>query len=451
MKNWRCSNTTLLHAFFYKIYKMKTIKTTTILLAIITTLFACNNKNNSITKKQDYEAFLNPSFQQIQLQKNDAELNFWNTKLKADTGSFVNMLELGFNTQAHFKLTGNVNDLSFADSLFNCSLSKLNKKEASIYFALAQNAITQHQFKEAETYIYIAQKIGADAGTINLVKFDINMELGNYLGAELCLKDIDKKETNFDYLIRAAKFEDYKGEAETSIKTMEKAHAIVMKGNKKTTQNWVTTNLADMYSHSGRLQDAYNMYIESLKIDSANLYALKGIANICFVNDKNTDEAERILKFIIATTEAPDLYLNLAEISDWKKDEKTKMEYLNIFLAKIESNKKYGNMYNKYLVDVYLNDKIDVTKALSIAENEMNNRKTPETYSWLALANYKANRVEEATEIVNKYVLNKTFEPHALYSAAIVLSKTDKATSDKLKVICKESAFELGPIKMSSL
>lgn len=108
-------------------------------------------------------------------------------------------------------------------------------------------------------------------------------------------------------------------------------------------------------------------------------------------------------------------------------------------------------MYNKYLVDIYLNDKIDVAKALLIAESEMNNRKTPETYSWLALANYKANKIGEATEIINKHVLNKTFEPAALYTAAIVLSKTDKATSEKLKEICKESAFELGPIKMASL
>ncbi len=430
---------------------MKTLKTTTLLLAIITTLFACNNNHNKIANAKDYEAFLNPTFQKIQLQKNEAELSFWNTKLKSDTGSFVNMLELGFNTQAHFKLTGNVNDLSIADSLFNSSLIKLNNKDAAINIALAQNAITQHKFKVAETYIYTAQKIGADAGTINLVKFDINMELGNYLGAELCLKAIANKETSFDYLIRSAKFEDYKGNSEASIKTMEKAYELVKYSNKKSTQVWLSTNLADMYSHSGRIQDAYNMYLKSLQIDSANLYALKGIASICFANDKNTKEAERIFKFIIATTDAPDLYLNLAEISEWKKDEKAKKEYLNMFLTKIESNKNYGNMYNKYLVDIYLNDKIDVAKALLIAESEMNNRKTPETYSWLALANYKANKIGEATEIINKHVLNKTFEPAALYTAAIVLSKTDKATSEKLKEICKESAFELGPIKMASL
>jgi lipopolysaccharide biosynthesis regulator YciM len=430
---------------------MKKIFFYTILIVTSTiTIFSCKN-NTSIANKKDYNAFINPAFQQAQLQKNEMEIAFWNNKLKADTGSFVNMLEVGFNTLAHFKLSGNVNDLAYADSLFYGTIKKLNNKEASVYFALAQNAITQHKFNEAEQFIYEAEKIGADAATINLVRFDISMELGNYLGAELCLKNISKKEDNFDYLIRKAKFEDHLGNEKNTIANMEKAYDLVKNANKKSTINWVTTNLADMYSHANRLQDAYNMYVKALQLDSANLYALKGIATICFVNDKNTDEAERIFKFILSTTESPDLNLNLAEIAEYKGDKPAQDKYLKTFLGKIESNKKYGNMYNKYLVDVYLNEKLDIVKGLSIAQSEMNNRKTPETYSWLALANYKANNIATANEILNKYVLNKTKEPHALCIASIILSKTDKALSQKLADDCKNSYFELGPIRVTRL
>lgn len=420
------------------------------LLVTIITLVSCNTKKN-IANTKDYAAFINPAFHKAQLHNNESEIQFWNDKLKADTGSYANMLQVGFNTLAHFKLTGNVNNLRYADSLFYSVIRKLNNKEASVYLSLTQNAITQHKFKEAEQYIYAAEKIGADAGTLNLLKFDVNMELGNYLAAELCLKKIYNKEKNFDYLIRQAKYQDYEGNAEASILSMEKAYGLLKHSNKKSTQVWVTTNLADMYSHSGRIQDAYNMYVKSLQLDSANLYALKGIATICFANDKNADEAERIFKFILSTTDAPDLNLNLAEISEWRGNVKAKNEYLNLFLTKIESNKNYGNMYNKYLVDVYLNDKMDIKKGLAIAESEMNNRRTPETYSWLALANFKANNIAEATGILNKYVLNKTKEPDALCIASIVFSKTDKALSKKLFEQCKESEFELGPQKFAML
>jgi hypothetical protein len=421
----------------------------TILVSLTLLMISCNKK--PIANAKDYAAFINPAFVKAQLQNNENEIKFWSDKLKGDTGSFGNMLQVGFNTLTHFKLSGNVHDLGVADSLFNVVIKKLNNKDAAVYLALTQNAITQHKFKEAEQYIFAAEKIGADAGTINLLKFDVSMELGNYLAAQLCLKKINNKEKNFDYLIRQAKYEDHEGNAEASIATMEKAYGLLKYSNKKSTQIWVTTNLGDMYGHSGRIQDAYNMYVKSLQLDSANVYALKGIANICFVHDKNAAEAERILQFILSTTDAPDLNLNLAEISEWKGDTKAKEAYLNTFLTKIESNKDYGNMYNKYLVDIYLNDKIDAQKALHIAENEMNNRKTPETYSWLALANYKANNVGLATEIINKNVLNKTYEPLALYAASVILSKTDKKTSVKLKEACMESAFELGPIKYAKL
>ncbi len=430
---------------------MKKITTFTLLSILIITNISSCKKKESITNKNDYNVFINPKFQKEALQKNETEISFWNNKLKADTGSFINMLEVGFNTLAHFKLSGNVNDLVFADSLFYGTINKLNNKEASVYFALAQNAITQHKFKEAEQFINNAEKIGADAYTINLVRFDINMELGNYLAAALSLKNIAKQENNFDYLIRKAKYEDHLGNTEITIATMEKAYELVKNNNKKSTINWVTTNLADMYSHANRLQEAYGMYVKALQLDSANLYALKGIATICFVQDKNNEEAERIFKFILSTTESPDLNLNLAEIAEVKGDVQSKNKYLNTFLAKIQSNKNYGNMYNKYLVDVYLNDKVDIAKGLNIAQNEMNNRKTPETYSWLAMANYKANNIAVANEILSKYVLNKTKEPDALYISSIILSKTNKTLSKKLAEECKGSYFELGPIKSGRL
>jgi lipopolysaccharide biosynthesis regulator YciM len=430
---------------------MKNIINYTLLLTLVSAVISsCTNKS-TIARVEDYGAFINTKFHKDQLQKNDVEIQFWNSKLKTDTGSYANMIEVGFNTLAHFKLTGNVNDLAIADSLFYRSLSKLNNKEASIYLTLTQNAITQHKFKEAEQFLLAAEKIGADPATINLLKFDVNMELGNYLAAELCLVRINNKEKNFDYLIRKAKFEDYKGNAEASIARMEQAYALLKYSNKKSTQIWVTTNLGDMYSHCGRIQDAYKMYVKSLQLDSANLYALKGIATICFAKDKNVEEAERIFKFILSTTDAPDLNLNLAEISEFKGDVKARDEYLNTFIGKIESNKKYGNMYNKYLIDIYLNDKLDIEKGLSIAENEMNNRKTPETYSWLAFANYKASKMDEATEIIKKNVLDKTFEPEALYIASVVLGKTNKVESNKLKQALRANAFELGPVKYNRL
>jgi hypothetical protein len=352
---------------------------------------------------------------------------------------------------AHFKLAGTVNDLHFADSLYNVVSGTVGNKESAIYMSLAQNAITQHKFKEAEEFVFVAEKIGADAGKIAMLKFDVAMELGNYAVAKQNLDKINTATKNFDYIIRNAKYQDHLGNSEASVMQMEEAYAMVKNNNKKSVVVWVTTNLADMYTHSGRVEDAYKMYLKSLAIDSANLYALKGIANISFGNDKNADEAERIYKFILSTTDAPDLNLNLAEIAEWKNDLKSKEMYIKKFVSKIENSKQYGNMYNKYLVDVFLYDNINVAKALSIAEKEMGNRRTPETYTWLALANYKANNKEEANRIIKTFVLDKTHEPLSLYAASVILNETDKAKANELKAACAESKLEIGPIKYDRL
>ncbi len=420
---------------------MKTLFIYTILLL---TIFSSCNKKNTIANANDYTVFLNNAFIKNQLKTNEQEIAFWQKKLKEDTGSFVYMMQIGQNALAHFKLTGQVKDVYYADSLFITSASKLKHKEASIYFALAQNAITQHKFKDAEKYILMAEKIGAEAYTINMIKFDINMELGKYAEAEICLFNINKKNDNIDYLIRKSKFEDHKGNTPQSIENMEKAYNIAQKSNKKSIINWVTTNLADMYSHDGRIKDAYTLYIKSLQLDSANLYALKGIANICFANDKNTEEAKKIINFLLQNTDAPDLYLNLAEINEYNNEITEKTKNLDIFITKINKG-NYGNMYNKYLIDLYSINKSTTSKALAIAENEMNNRATPETYTWLAYANYKANNIDKANLLINNFVINKTSEPHSLYTAALILQNSNKTLAKELVKKCSSSEFELGP------
>jgi tetratricopeptide (TPR) repeat protein len=428
----------------------KNINYFALLLLLVVLITACKNEKH-IANKANYEVYLNPSFQKKMLQENEAEINFWKTKLAQDTSSYVHKLQICSNTLAHFKLAGTVNDLHIADSIYNAVSASVNNKESAIYLSLAQNAITQHKFKEAQEFVFAAEKIGADAAKIAMLQFDVAMELGNYVVAKLNLDKLNTTEKNFDYLIRNAKYQDHLGNSETSIMQMEKAYGLVKNNNKKSVIVWVTTNLGDMYAHAGRVEDAYTMYLKSLEVDSANLYALKGIATICFANDKNAEAAEGIYKFILSTTDAPDLNLNLAEIAEWKKDLKSKEMYINKFVSKIESNNRYGNMYNKYLVDVFLYDKINVAKALSIAENEMENRRTPETYTWLALANYKANKKTEAASIIKTFVLNKTSEPLCLYAASVILKETDKAKADMLQATCAESAFEIGPIKMERL
>jgi tetratricopeptide (TPR) repeat protein len=210
---------------------------------------------------------------------------------------------------------------------------------------------------------------------------------------------------------------------------------------------WALSNLGDMYGHAGRVEDSYNAYLNVLRKDSGYMYALKGIAWIAFSNDHNSTEAKRIYQFIMSQTDMPDMYLNLAEIAGWEGDSEKKKEYITRFIRRVEKP-AYGDMYNKYLIHLYTEEIKDLDKALVLAEKEVAQRATPETYDWLAWVYFNRGENQRANTIVNNYVYKRNFEPDAVLHTALIFSGAGK--KDKAKLLlkeCLESQFEMGPVK----
>jgi Flp pilus assembly protein TadD len=405
-------------------------------------LLSCK-KQEKIARSADYENYLNSSF--IADEKNSVvtEIDFWQKRMRADTGSFVNKTQLAGYYLRLFKLDGNVSNLHTGDSLLINASFKLNNTNPEILYSLSQNSIGQHQFVKAAAYNQAAENAKGDPYTIRLLQFDAFMELGRYADAIKALNSLADK-TTFDYQIRKAKWEDHKGNLDEAILIMEQAFEKV-KDKKKSLYCWTLSNLGDMYGHAGRLKESYAAYINVLKKDPANLYCLKGIARIVWLNDKNTTEAKRILHFILAQTSMPDLKLMLADIYEEEGNKNAKQQLQQEFIG-VVSKPEYGAMYNKYLIELYADDMGKQDKALAIAQTEINNRFTPETCDWLSWSYYKKGDYAKAFEIAKAYVVNKTFEPDALmHSAFIYAANGEKAVAKKMLTEALESTYELGP------
>lgn len=85
-------------------------------------------------------------------------------------------------------------------------------------------------------------------------------------------------------------------------------------------------------------------------------------------------------------------------------------------------------------------------KALQIAEKEVNNRPTPQSYDLLAWAYYKNGRKDEALKIAKKHIENHNYEPDALYHLGMMYA--DAGNNKKARHFMQQaesSAFELGP------
>lgn len=407
-------------------------------------LVACSDKKN-IVSPGDYAVFLKGDLISKEEKTISEELFFWQQRLKKDTGNFVDMLKLASAHLHLFKLKGEISDLNAGDSLLKASNAKLNNSEPEILFSLAQSSITQHKFRDAALYTKMGQQAMGDLYTARLLAFDADMELGLFQAAAKTLASLNDQ-ASFDYLIRKAKLEDHKGNLDEAIRWMQAALEKV-RNRDRGLYCWALANLGDMYGHAGRIQEAYDAYLGVLQKDGSYLYALKGIAWIAYSHDHDIAEAKRILHYIQSQTKMPALWLTLAEMEEWEGNHGKQREYIASFLDEVKKL-EYGDMYNQYLIEIYLEDLKQTDRALAIAEKEVQNRPAPEAFDWLAWSLYKKGELTKAFAFSKNNVYRQTFEPGAVLHTALIYAAIGKKKQAKAMLQdCLVSSFELGPVQ----
>lgn len=405
-------------------------------------LFSC--QKGKITDTKDYNLPLEYQNSTIgqQLKK---DLAFWNSRIKSDS---IQIISLGKSAQQYttlFQTTGNIEDLKKAEIALQKAVQKAAIGKDGYLRSLAQNLISQHRFKEAQQALDNAEKINKGKRATQLMQFDVAMELGDYINAQNYLEKLIDF-SDFNYLIRLAKWKDYTGDLDATIHYMESAMAIADRSKNKELQLWTYTNLADYYGHAGRIKDSYNFYIKSLSIDPTNAYAKKGIAWIIYSYEKNPEEALRLLEDIQGYHQSPDYYLLKAEIAEYQNYTDRKEQYIDSYFEAIQ-NPAYGDMYNAYTAKVLINEKQDFDQALRIAQKEVNNRPTPQSYDLLAYVYQQKGEYQKALEIAEKHIIDKTYEPLAQYHLAEIYKANgmyDRVTPIKNELL--EASYELGPI-----
>ena len=417
-------------------------------LACVALLAAgCQSKLKTVTRAEDYERYLQLKSQSSlrTLKLINTDINFWSQRLKSGV-SFdpVCRVKLAGLYAARFKVAGDIRDIHTSDSLYVLANPLIKIGSSSVYRAMAANCITQHKFKQAKLFIDTALQMGDDKYASLLMQCDVSIELGDLTLAKKCLNQIEDK-NDFDYLIREAKLLDHQGHLPDGIRKMEKAERQARSSNNDKLFSWVETNLGDMYGHANRFSDAYRCYLDVLKKDPEDFYALKGIAWLAFSHDKNVTAAKRILRYLSDLHPVPDYDLMLAKIAAYENDLAGKNKLLTRFLDEVH-DPRYGDMYNKYVFYLSSDDTRNIDRALSIAEREVSNRPTPQSFDLLAWAKFQAGQKQQALEIEKRFVENRNFEPDAFYHLGIIYATSgNRALGRKYLGQARNSSFELGP------
>jgi tetratricopeptide (TPR) repeat protein len=416
---------------------------------VIALLVLSCGKNEKITNPADYEIYFENNAPATKLAAIDSEISFWQKKLDKIDDDIVSRSKLAGLLERRFFYSGKIIEVHQADSLYKLVNRIQSKNSSGIFRALASNSIKQHKFKQAQLYIDSALYLGDDRYLSLLMQFDIAMELGNKVKANEVLNSLGDKK-NFDYLIRAAKYKDHiEGNLDEAIELMEKALKEVETNN--TLLLWTKSNLGDLYGHANRMSESYRCYLDVLSKDPEYYHALKGIAWLVFSGDKNPAEAKRIIVSLKQRHNVPDYDLLLAEIAEFENAKKERDQHFANFL-RTAADPLYGDMYSKYVFNLKADVLNHPDEALSIAKKEVENRPTPEAFSWLAWAYLKKGEVNQAVQIAKAKVENKSFEPEVVYRMGMIYKNSGQKNKAKQYLNdAKSSHYELGPVVVKEI
>lgn len=417
------------------------MKTLTLFLLSLLFLISCSKEKRIITNEEDYKQYL-VTKRSVSTDPTEDEIEFWTKRLETIKDDEASLTKLaGIHTNL-FKSTGLIEHIFKSDSLYQLVLTQYPHGTAEIYQSLAGNAIAQHQFRVAKEYAEKALSLNDKKAASLLILVDVSLEVGDYARATTILNEF-KNKNSFAFLIREAKLKDHDGNLDSAIVRMEKAYSRI-KGN-KTLARWALSNLGDMYAHAGRLEEAYQSYLQVLADNSPDDYALKGIAWIALSNDQNLAASKNIIENLSARKRMPDAHLMLAEIAALENNETERLKHLKIFKS-IVSRKGYKAMYHKYLAILEAEDFNNAEAAVGIAREEITNRPTPQSYDLLAWGYYHQKKFKPALDVVKRHVEDQTFEPESYYHIGMIYAANNyKEQARHYLVEALESEFELGP------
>ncbi len=380
-------------------------------IAFVVVYTSCNNETKPIVSTAFIDSLFNSYTNTTAVQAMENELQFWKKRIVPNNPGLVNELKYASNLVQRYHLTGDINDLAEADRILYTADKAFNHKESSPNIALVRNSILQHRFKQADSLLNHAKNTGLKKYESAASSFDVAFELGNYLVAEIELKQIANRQ-DYGYNFRHAKQAHYKGNLDTAIAAMHQAF-LLARGNISLMQA-ALSNEADLNLHNNNLQRANDLYLQSIRLSVTDLHSIMGLGWIALVHDKNDSLAEKIFRFVQSKTKAPDVIFKLAQLAGAKGDSVMQKKYAIEFVT-IASERVYGNMYNKYVLELYTGILNEPAKAEALAARELLNRTTPQTYAWYVWALHKNKKTAEAEKIYHQKVSGKPLEGHELY------------------------------------
>jgi hypothetical protein len=385
-------------------------------------LLSCHPDNPILVNQAYVDSLITHYSIPAHIVANESEMEFWKLRIDPKHPGLVNEQKYAGTLLQRFVSFGDVHDLKKADSIVTAIDRRYLRTDGAVSLLKASLSISGHRFKEAKEDLSQAMASGAKKYSLLMTSFDVYLELGQYDSAARALYAI-RGNKDYNYFYRLSKWEHIHGETDSALSSM--LTAAVYAEQDPFLKQVALSNAGDLCVHSGHLEKAAEFYESCIQLNPADFHSMIGLGWIAMIHDKNDMLAKKIFSFVQEKSKKPDVLLKLSQLAGSGGDHALQKKYALEFSRKV-SDSAYGNMYNKYLIDLYTGILNDPAKAEALASKELFNRATPQTYAWYAFALISNKKPEEAYAVFRDHVSGKPLESQELYWMGRLMKQLNK-------------------------
>jgi hypothetical protein len=158
-----------------------------------------------------------------------------------------------------------------------------------------------------------------------------------------------------------------------------------------------------------------------------------------------------MIRMIRSKNKLPDPFFKLAQAAAFRGDLAAEKKYAEAFVSRA-TDSLYGNMYNKYLIELYTGILQQPLLADQISLRELENRATPQTYAWRAWSLFCNHHPEEALDLFQKNVSGRPLESLELYWMGKIMQGVHKGyNAQAFFKAAYQNKYDLSPAILKDL
>jgi tetratricopeptide (TPR) repeat protein len=329
----------------------------------------------------------------------------------------VKITKLAYLQYQRASLTGNLDELSVADSTLDHAIDHLGR-DGDLYFLKANIHFKVHRLADVERDLEASTDL-LQSTVGRALKADLDFQQGRYDAARSGYEELIEEERTWDILARLAYFHFKMGDFDRADHLYDEA-VDELTAKEMRHYAWVELQRGVVDLSRGNYEKAREHYQRAERAYSGHWLVQEHVAELLGAEGK-TDEAEAMYRGVIARVPRPDFLQALGELylSTGKTVE------ANDCLKRAESaflqSAQRGEVhYYHHLADLYADVFENGAEAVKWAQKDLELRRNFSTLAALAWALYRAGEFPQALKLMDESLASGVKDARLFHAAGLI-------------------------------